>query len=117
MTKFLWHTQGNSAGVKQAIEISNEIASFYKLDESTTKSYKPQCSPVTLRQYIRSEVRKNGWADRVNTAIDGDRVWVHVKEVSREKILERLIEKMMMETENELLYEEAMEVLYGNGQK
>lgn len=100
--------------MRQAYEIAAEIADGVKGAKEMTTPYTANGRTDTLRSYIRDLIRKEDWSKRVNLAIDGDVLFVHIKAVSREQRLEELLEKMMLAVEDEQLYDEAMEVLHGD---
>lgn len=113
MEKF---AETNSVLAQEAAEIIENIKSDVKVNEYKVTPYRPR-NPRAVRQYVINRIRGESWRDRIVTAIDGDVLFIKVKNISRVKILEAALEKVLPAIDDELLYEEMMEVLYGNGQK
>lgn len=113
MTNYTWKGESNSELVMQAKEIAEETARLVQSPGFTTTPYVAKGRTETLRGYVRELIRNEDWNKRVNTAVDGEVLFVHVKQLSRVDVLTQMLEKALPAIEDERVYDECMEILYG----
>ena len=72
-------------------------------------------SPKVAQRALRKLAMGKDWLPRLKTGVDGAMLFARLKEIPREVRLHELLERMLPLIDDENLYDEAMEVLYGNG--
>ena len=101
-----------SANIVFVSQIAEQIA--MDVQGATYKVTPYPCeNPNYIRKCVRDLIKDQPWKDRVVLAVDGKVLFVRIKEVSRLKRMEQLLESALCEIENEHLYDEIYEVLYG----
>jgi hypothetical protein len=106
-----------SENVRRASEIAEQVAIDVRSAEYKVTPYAVLNDIVYVRQYLINLIREQPWRPRVVTSIDGNVLFVKIKPVSRVRALEEALEKALPAIDDEHLYDELMEVLYGHGQK
>lgn len=101
-----------TANTRVAYEIVAELTQKTQGNESFVIAR--ECpSADAVRKSVRRLIGGRDWAKRVSIGVDGNMVFVRIKDIPREQQLEELLRKALGHIDNENLYDEIMEVLYG----
>lgn len=101
-----------SRNTLEALEILKELDEAGKSNNHYVMTRTPT-RPDLVRRSLRLLANDRDWVKRLTTAVDGKMLFIHLKESSRVEVLEQALEKAIQYIDDEAIYEELMQVLYG----
>lgn len=101
-----------SKNTLQALEVLAELDQAGMSDKSHVIVVRPH-NVMQFRRMLRMFAKDREWFPRLITAADGEMMFVRLKEISRVQVLERTLETVLPCIDDENLYDDVMEVLYG----
>lgn len=104
--------------ISQNTIATNEVLALLDKASASNKTFMTKVTEGNLaqiRKLLREKAKDRKWLSRLTSTIDGGILYIVLREPSRVKLLEDLLEETLTYIESEDLYGRIMEILYGNG--